>query len=113
MAQTTRAQREKKTVEVMIKLYCKDNHKPTGELCSECQELLDYSQKRAENCKFGEDKPVCGDCTIHCYKKGMREKIRMVMRYSGPRMVLHHPVMAMQHLIDKKHKPQQIEDKLG
>lgn len=107
MIQTTRAEREKKTVEVMIQLYCKDNHKPTETLCSECQELLDYSQKRAENCKFGEDKPVCGDCTVHCYKKDMREEIRRVMRYSGPRMVLHHPVMAMQHLIDKKHKPQE------
>lgn len=108
MAETTRAQREKNTVEVMIKLYCKDNHKPTEELCPECLELLNYSQKRAENCMFGEDKPVCGNCTVHCYKKEMREKIRNVMRYAGPRMILHHPVMAMQHLIDKKHKPQKI-----
>ena len=110
MAQTTRAQREKTTVEVMVKLYCKDNHHPTQELCEDCGVLLGYSQKRAESCKFGEDKPVCGDCTVHCYKKDMREKIRMVMRYSGPRMILHHPVMAVQHLIDKKHKPKDKED---
>ncbi|MGI1659421.1 MAG: nitrous oxide-stimulated promoter family protein [Desulfitobacterium sp.] len=113
MAQTTRAQREKKTVEVMIKLYCKDNHKTESELCTVCQELFSYSLKRAENCMFGEDKPVCGDCTVHCYKKDMREKIRVVMRYSGPRMILQHPVMAIQHLVDKKHKPQSKNEEIS
>ena len=106
MAKTARSEREKKTVEAMIKLYCHDNHKsPKGSLCPECQELLAYSQKRAENCKWGENKPVCGSCPIHCYKKDMRERIRAVMRYSGPRMIYHHPIMAIQHIIDKRHKP--------
>ncbi|MGE4273931.1 MAG: nitrous oxide-stimulated promoter family protein [Desulfitobacterium sp.] len=113
MAQTTRSQREKKTVEVMIKLYCKDNHKTESGLCTDCQELLTYSLKRAENCMFGEDKPVCGDCTVHCYKKDMREKIRHVMRYSGPRMILQHPIMAIQHLVDKKHKPQSKAEEIS
>ncbi|MEL1136530.1 nitrous oxide-stimulated promoter family protein [Desulfitobacterium sp. THU1] len=113
MAQTTRAQREKKTVEVMIKLYCKDNHKTESGLCTDCQELLTYSLKRADKCMFGEDKPVCGNCTVHCYKKDMREKIRVVMRYSGPRMILQHPVMAIQHLVDKKHKPQSKNEEIS
>ncbi|EHL08809.1 hypothetical protein HMPREF0322_00452 [Desulfitobacterium hafniense DP7] len=113
MAQATRAEREKKTVKVMIMLYCKDNHKPIGDLCAECQELLTYSQKRAEHCRFGEDKPICGDCTVHCYKKDMRERIRTVMRYAGPRMILHHPLMTIQHVIDKRHKPQIGEDRIG
>lgn len=106
MTRNNRAVREKKTVEAMIKLYCKYNHKPSEDFCQECLELLTYSKKRAENCKFGDDKPVCGNCTIQCYKKDMREKIRQVMRYSGPRMILHHPIMAVQHVIDKRHKPQ-------
>ncbi len=106
MARTNRAEREKKTVEAMIKLYCKDNHKPSEDFCPDCLDLLTYSKKRAENCKFKEDKPVCGNCTIHCYKKDMREKIRQVMRYSGPRMILHHPIMAVQHIIDKRHQPE-------
>lgn len=113
MAQTTRAEREKKTVKVMIMLYCKNNHKPKSDLCAECQELLTYSQKRAEHCRFGEDKPVCGDCTVHCYKKDMRERIRVVMRYAGPRMILHHPLMTIQHVIDKRHQPQIGEDRIG
>jgi len=106
MAKTTRAEREKRTVEAMIRLYCRHNHRsPNKELCPECQELLAYAKKRAENCKFGEDKPVCANCPIHCYKKDMREKIRAVMRYAGPRMIIYHPVMAVQHVIDKRKKP--------
>ncbi|MDR2525428.1 MAG: nitrous oxide-stimulated promoter family protein, partial [Oscillospiraceae bacterium] len=36
-----------------------------------------------------------------CYRADMREKIRAVMRYAGPRMLLHHPVMAIRHFIAK------------
>jgi hypothetical protein len=35
----------------------------------------------------------------------MREKIRDVMRYAGPRMLLTHPVMAIAHLLDGLRKP--------
>jgi hypothetical protein len=31
----------------------------------------------------------------------MREQIRRVMRYSGPRMIIHHPVLAIWHYIDR------------
>jgi hypothetical protein len=34
----------------------------------------------------------------------MREKIRMVMRYSGPRMIYKHPIAAVWHLIDTRRK---------
>jgi hypothetical protein len=30
----------------------------------------------------------------------MREKIRDVMRYSGPRMIWHHPFLAIGHIFD-------------
>jgi hypothetical protein len=32
----------------------------------------------------------------------MKKKIVEVMRYAGPRMLLHHPILAIQHLIDEK-----------
>ena len=32
----------------------------------------------------------------------MREKIRVVMRFSGPRMLFHHPVAAVRHVIETK-----------
>ena len=73
---------------------------PVPPLCPQCQALLDYAHKRLEHCKFGENKPSCTRCPVHCYKPAMREQIRQVMRYSGPRMLLHDPVMAIRHLWD-------------
>ena len=69
-------------------------------LCPQCQALLDYAHQRLERCRFGEDKPSCTLCPVHCYKPAMRQQIRQVMRYSGPRMLLHNPVLAIRHLWD-------------
>ena len=93
--------KEKKTVSVMIDIYCRKKHNTTKELCTECAELKEYAMKRLNSCKFGENKGNCGDCKIHCYKKDMRAKIIEVMKFSGPRMVFSHPLMALDHLISK------------
>lgn len=69
-------------------------------LCPQCQQLLTYAHQRLERCKFGERKPSCTRCPVHCYKPAMREQIRQVMRYSGPRMLLHDPIVAIVHLWD-------------
>ena len=87
------------TVTTMIKIYCKGKH-GSEELCDECNELARYAEQRVKNCKFGEKKPVCAKCTIHCYKPEMREKIKDVMRYSGPGMIKH-PIMLLKHAKDK------------
>jgi hypothetical protein len=50
-------------------------------------------------CPFGADKPTCANCTIHCYRAEMREQVREVMRYSGPRMMWRHPLLALAHLL--------------
>jgi len=44
----------------------------------------------------------CKKCPIHCYKPDMRVKMRAVMRWAGPRMVLYHPIEAIKHLIREK-----------
>ncbi len=93
--------KEKNTVHAMIHLYCKENHRDSDELCQDCSDLYDYAMKRLENCPYGVEKPSCSKCTTHCYKPEMQKKVRDVMRYSGPRMILHHPVMAVDHLIKK------------
>jgi len=96
---------EKKTVLLMIKLYCKNHHGTTyGNLCSQCSELFDYSLKRIEHCPLNPSKPPCSECTIHCYKPELREFIQSVMRYSGPRMIFIHPIIAIKYLIYKKLK---------
>ena len=45
------------------------------------------------------EKTFCSACPIHCYKPEMREKIRTVMRYGGPRMLLYHPMMTLRHML--------------
>ncbi len=92
--------RERKTIKAMIKIYCRYNHRCKEGICSDCNELLDYAFKRLDKCPFQENKTTCGKCRIHCYKPVMREKIKKVMRYSGPKMLYFHPVLAFYHFID-------------
>ncbi|APP07710.1 nitrous oxide-stimulated promoter family protein [Vibrio harveyi] len=93
---------EFKTVKAMVEVYCKDHHGTKGELCAECRELLEYAEVRLDRCAYGEDKPTCNKCPIHCYKPEPKEQMRLVMRYSGPRMLLKHPILAIRHLVHEK-----------
>ncbi|MDD3221254.1 MAG: nitrous oxide-stimulated promoter family protein [Clostridia bacterium] len=93
--------KEQQVVAKMIELYCRKNHsnRDRDNLCSSCRELRDYAKARSEHCPFMEHKTFCNNCKVHCYKPEMREKIRQVMRFSGPRMLMYHPAMALWHLI--------------
>lgn len=71
------------------------------ELCVECRELLTYATARLDRCRFGERKTKCHKCNVHCYRPDMREKIREVMRFSGPRMIFHHPMEALRYILTK------------
>ena len=94
----TKIEREKRTVERMIRLYCR--HKEGNRvLCCNCEELRVYAFCKLSNCPYGEKKGSCKHCKIHCYKPEMRERIREVMRYAGPRMIIYHPIDAVRHLI--------------
>lgn len=93
-------EKEQRVVEEMILLYCRKVHKPhSGELCDDCRNLADYAKLRSEKCPFMEHKTFCANCRVHCYKPGMRESIRQVMRFSGPRMLLYHPLLAVWHVV--------------
>lgn len=100
-----RQQREAHTVEIMIHRFCKDHHGTKGILCSDCRELLAYARRRLQHCPLQEDKTTCGKCLVHCYTPSNREKIKEVMRYAGPRMLLSHPILAIAHLLDGLRKP--------
>ena len=106
---------EQRVVRVMVEIYCKGNHRvqdvESGEtwngdgLCPQCQALVEYAQRHATNCRYGQDKTLCVNCPTHCYAKRQREQIRQVMRYAGPRMLTRHPIMAVRHLItDRREK---------
>jgi hypothetical protein len=89
---------EKRTFEAMIEIYCRRNH-GAEPLCSECRNLYDYAVARLDKCPFGENKPACKNCTVHCYSPEKREKIKDVMRFSGRRMLRKHPYLTLLHLI--------------
>jgi hypothetical protein len=93
---------EKKTLTIMIGIYCRGHHQAVNKtLCDDCQQLLEYALKRLGGCKFGSEKPVCSNCSVHCYKPEMREKIRNAMKYAGPRMAVRHPLRGLGHLLHK------------
>lgn len=97
-----RIDRELRTVHRMILLSCRHRHGGDGTLCAPCDELWQYAQARVARCPFHEDKPTCAQCTVHCYKPSMRERIRDVMRYAGPRMIWRHPLLALGHILDSR-----------
>ena len=100
--QTPRLKREHRTMECMVEIYCRDHHAAAGDVpCAECREFLAYAGKRLEKCPYGELKPVCARCPIHCYKPAQREHAKTVMRYAGPRMTLRHPWLSLLHVLDK------------
>ena len=118
---------EKKVVALMIRMYCRRHCRQQGRtaitdqtgltgrtadtnqadrtgtrqnprpLCPECAALLDYALRRLDSCRFGNGKPSCR--TVHCYRADMRERIRTVMRWAGPRMIFRHPLAATRHLL--------------
>ena len=104
-----RLAREERTIVAMIAMYCRDYHgeevarDPEG-LCLDCAVLSAYARLRLGKCRYGADKPTCATCTTHCYKPAMRERVRAVMRHSGPRMIKAHPVLAVAHLVDGRRK---------
>lgn len=95
-----RLEREEKTIETMIKLYCGSKHNIKDSPCDGCISLINYAKKRVKTCKFGDKKPICGRCKIHCYKPEMRKQIREVMRSTGYKMIYKHPIMLLYHIYD-------------
>jgi len=85
----------------MVALYCSHHH-GTAELCAECSDLASYADRRLDRCPYGSNKPSCTNCPIHCYRPEPRGRMREVMRFAGPRMLLRHPWLAIMHLIDDR-----------
>ncbi|QDF65825.1 nitrous oxide-stimulated promoter family protein [Shewanella sp. SNU WT4] len=92
---------EFKTLTAMISIYCHHQHggKP---LCDDCQQLLEYANMRLDRCPYGATKPTCNKCPVHCYKPEPKALMREVMIFAGPRMLIYHPILALQHLIKER-----------
>lgn len=111
-----RRARELKTMQVMVLMYCRAHgheRQASAPLCGDCGALSEYASRRLERCVFGDAKPACANCLVHCYKADRREQIRAVMRWAGPRMMLRHPVMAIAHLIAERRPVPQLPARRG
>lgn len=106
----TKREREKAMVSQMIALYCKKQHHTKQSLCPDCAALDAYARQRSDCCPFMETKTFCSNCKVHCYKPEMREKIRQVMRFSGPRMLFHHPIAAIRHVMETNKEKKRLEE---
>ncbi|WDE96246.1 nitrous oxide-stimulated promoter family protein [Lentisphaera profundi] len=93
---------EKKVIASMIRIYCDHKHCQNNELCEDCHKIYHYCTKRLDKCPFGENKPACQNCQVHCYEKVMRQRVRKIMSYAGPRMLYRHPFMSLKHLYQSK-----------
>lgn len=93
-----RIEEEKTVVEQMIRLYCL-KREGNAELCPSCRELLAYARSRLDRCRYGEEKPTCKKCPTHCHRPEMKERIKTIMRWSGPRMICYHPLASIRHLL--------------
>lgn len=104
---TPRLRREYRTMACMVEIWCAHHHgnaARTDGSCDECREFLAYAARRLEKCPYGEAKPTCAKCPIHCYKRAQREHARDIMRFAGPRMTFRHPWLSLMHLLDKIRK---------
>lgn len=88
-------QKEMKMMEIIFDIYEK-GHPEEKELLSD---LRAYARERITRCPKMATKTYCSNCEIHCYKPAFRQKIKEIMRYAGPRLLLRRPVGAIDHMI--------------
>lgn len=81
-----RIEREKMTIQRMIALYQRRSPEALADN-AHYQALNAYADKRLDKCVFGENKPACKQCPVHCYQPAKREEMKQIMRWAGPRML--------------------------
>lgn len=92
--------REKHTIAFMIQLYCR-HRLHQAEPSEEYRSLIDYCHHRLDHCRWQDEKPACKRCPCHCYAPAQRERVRQIMRWTGPRMILYAPLEVLRHLLNK------------
>lgn len=101
MTEAKRITTERSTLHKMFGIYCRAHHHTVEALCDECNSLYGYAMEKIDRCVFGQDKPTCQNCPVHCYSQEKRETIKIIMRYVGPKMIYIHPFLAVNHFVNK------------
>lgn len=96
-----RIEREKQTIRRMIALYARRCPDAVADP-KHYQALYAYALKRLDRCVFGEEKPACRRCPVHCYQPAKRDEMKSIMRWAGPAMLWCHPLLTIHHLIDDR-----------
>jgi hypothetical protein len=95
---------EFKTIQAMVSIYCQTHHQGADKTppCKQCAEFIRYANEKLDRCPYGQNKPTCNKCPIHCYRSEQRQQAKTIMRYAGPRILTRHPILAIKHLIAEK-----------
>ncbi|MEA3286545.1 MAG: nitrous oxide-stimulated promoter family protein [Candidatus Marinimicrobia bacterium] len=101
---SNRMNREAETIKVMVGIYCGHHHQLKVSDCETCSVIQNYALDRLHFCPYQEGKTSCKNCPIHCYKPAMKDEVKKVMRFAGPRMALRHPILTIFHFIDDRRK---------
>ena len=81
--EASQVERQMKTLTRFVGVYCRKKHAAGGsELCSHCEDLLNYARQRLAKCPL-DPKPACKNCPVHCYQPQYRARMREVMKFSG------------------------------
>ena len=102
------SQKEKRDIHILIRfvhIFCQEKHRedfkksfslPFEEiaglmekgvhLCESCSELLSYGMRKRFRCPHN-PKPMCKKCDTQCYNRKYRQKVREVMKFSGPYLI--------------------------
>lgn len=97
-----RIAREQETIRCMIHLYQSTAPAAADIDAAHFQQLYQYACARLARCPFGENKPACKRCPIHCYQPAKRDEMKAIMRWAGPRMLWRHPLLALRHQLDAR-----------
>lgn len=103
---TTQVDKDRKTLEAIGFIYCDAHHdgpKDDASLCPSCREAVETTLERTQRCPNNHD-GNCQDCDIKCQRGAAQERIKEIMRYSAPRMLLRHPFMTFAYLRKKLRK---------
>lgn len=93
-----RKEQEKHLVGKMIDLYAL-HHRGDKDNSFDTAVLKAYAFSRVDHCRFGNEKPSCKNCPVHCYNAERKLQIRQVMRWAGPRIFFYHPISTLKHLM--------------
>lgn len=106
MAYEKKRREEQQIMAKMVQLYCRGQKHGAarGTLCPECAALLAYAHTRTQHCPHMANKTFCSKCPTQCYQPEMRQQVRAVMRYAGPRMLWHGPLLVLKHALAPKQR---------